>query len=279
MGACMGLSLDEIEAPLDDIAFLSRSNHRIAVLTELAEGPRTRRKLREAVGVSRPTLGRVLAGFEERSWIARDGDVYAVTPIGRVLVEEFTDLMGTVEALQELGELAPRLPLEEMDFDLRRLADATITTPSPRDATAHVRREEALAEQAEEIRFFCNSAHPHMMRVYRDRIVEQGQRLEGVIAGDAMDAAADDPEMRDLLRDMIASDRTTIHRYDGTFPAMVGVLGETAVITPLGRSGLPLGMIETDDEVVFEWVEATIDAYKADAEEITVAAFGMAFTS
>ena len=32
----MGLSLDELDPPLDDIAFLSRSNNQIAVLEELA---------------------------------------------------------------------------------------------------------------------------------------------------------------------------------------------------------------------------------------------------
>lgn len=265
----MGLSLDEIEAPLDDIAFLARSNHRIAVLTELADGERTRRQLRDAVDVSRPTLGRVLEGFEERSWISQDDRHYALTPIGRVLAEEFTDLMDTVETLQELGELAPYLPLEAIDFDLRRLADARITTPTATDATAHVRREESLAERADEIRFFCNSAHPYMIEVYRDRVVEEGQRLDAVIAGDAIDAAGDDPEMRSLLEGLLASERTSIHRYDGTFSAMVGVLGETAVINALDGSGVPRGIVETDDEVVRAWVEETIDVHKAEAEEIT----------
>lgn len=265
----MGLSLDEIEAPLDDIAFLARSNHRIAVMTELADGERTRRELRDAVDVSRPTLGRVLEGFEERSWVSRDDRRYALTPIGQVIVEEFGELMDTVETLQEIGELAPHLPLEAIDFDLRRLAEARITTPTATDSTAHVRREEMLAERADEIRFFCNAAHPYMIEVYRDRVVEDGQRLEAVIAGDALDAAGDDPEMRSLLDDLLASERTSVHRYDGAFSAMVGVLGETAVITPIDGSGRPLGIIETDDEVIRDWVEETIDVHKAQAEEIT----------
>lgn len=267
----MGLSLDEIEPPLDDVAFLSRSTHRIDVLAELADGRRTRRDLRDAVDVSRPTLGRVLDGFQERGWISKDGREYTLTPVGELMLDAFTDLTDVVETVQKLGELAPYLPLEEMDFDLRRLADARIVTPSATDSTAHVRREEALAEQAEEIRFLCNAAHPYMMEVYRDRVVEDGQRLEAVIAGDALDAAGDDPEMRPLLSDLTASDRTTIHRYDGSFSAMVGVLDGTAVINPIDESGLPCGLVETDDDLVRAWVEATIDAHKAEAEEITAA--------
>lgn len=266
----MGLSLDEIDPPLDDIAFLSRSNHRVDVLTELARDERTRRDLRETTGVSRPTLGRVLDGFQERGWISNEGREYALTPLGRLLVEEFSDLMNTVETIQELSELAPRLPLEELDFDLRLLAEARITTPSPTDATAHVRREEELAECAKNIRFFCNSAHPHTVKVYRDRVVEDGQQLEAIIAGEAMDAASDDPEMEASLQDLLASERTTIYRYDGIVPVMVGLLDDTAIIQPLDDAGIPCALIETDNRVIRTWVKETIDSHQSEAEKITI---------
>lgn len=64
------------DAPLDDIAFLARSAHRVGVLDALAEGQRERDQLRDATGASSPTLGRILADFEERHWVARDGRPY-----------------------------------------------------------------------------------------------------------------------------------------------------------------------------------------------------------
>lgn len=113
----MGLSLDELDSPLDDIAFLSRSNNRVAVLEALARDDQTRRELREATEVSRPTLGCVLDGFEERGWVANSGSGnghdYFLTPLGQVVAEEFTETMATVETVQKLRDLAPQIPFDE----------------------------------------------------------------------------------------------------------------------------------------------------------------------
>ena len=265
----MGLSLDAIDPPLDDIAFLSRSNHRVDALQELADGGRTRRELREATGTSQPTIGRVLDGFRERGWIAADGDAFVLTPLGRVLTDAFTDLMDTVRTVQDLHELDVQLPFDEVGFDLESLTEARITTPSQGDATKHVRREQELAERAERVRFFCNSAHPHTVAVYRDRVVEDGQRLEAVIAGEALGAAADDSVMRGHLHDLLASDRTTIYRYDGVVDVMLGILGDTAVIQPLDEAGNPRAIIDTDDQTIVDWVADRLASYRSEAEEIT----------
>jgi DNA-binding transcriptional ArsR family regulator len=118
------------------------------VLRELAREDRTRRELRDATGVSRPTLGRALAGFEERGRVAStgagNGRDYALTSLDRAVVEAFTDATATVETVQGLRDLAPRIPFDEPGLDPRDLADADVTTPSPTDATAHARRERAL---------------------------------------------------------------------------------------------------------------------------------------
>lgn len=266
----MGLSLDELDPPLDDIAFLSRSNNRNRVLVELAEGGRTRRELRDAIGTSQPTLGRVLDGFQERGWVTKDGREYSLTPFGRLLVEEFDDLMATVETIQQLRDLAPRLPLEEMDFDLRLLAEATITTPSPTDASAHFRREVELMERTERIRFLCNQAQPETVERYRDWVVESGGHLEATIAGDAIDAASTSAEMGPYLNDMLASDRATIYRYDGPVSIMLGLLDDTASIVPLDDNGVPWAFIESEHEPVKSWVADTLEAYREQAEEITI---------
>lgn len=269
----MGLSLDELDAPLDDIAFLSRSNNRVRVLDELRDCGRTRRELRESIDVSKPTLGRVLEGFEERDWIRTNGREYALTPIGRLLAEEFDGLMDTVETTQELRDLAPRLPLEEMDFDIRLLSEARITRPSPEDASAHVRREGALLEETERVSFLCNQAHPPTMAAYRDRVVEDGLSMEAIITGDAIDAAREDPAMRPHLRDLVESDRASIYRSDEPVSVMVGLLDDVVSIVPLDESGVPCAFVESRSDPVREWVSDTLADYRADAEVVTPDAF------
>lgn len=264
----MGLSVNELKPPLDDIAYLSRSNHRVDVLTELIDTGCTRRELRESVGVSQPTIGRILDGFQERGWIRQNGRHYTITSIGKIVGEAFNELMSTVDSVQALSELQSRLPLEEFGFDLRLLEDARITMPSPSDSSAHIRREEVLAEQAEEIRFFCNSAHLPTVRVYRDRVVEDGQSLEAIIAGEALEVASNHPAMAEALRDLLEADQSSIYRYDGVVPVMVGLLDETAVIAPLDEFGMACALIESEHAGIREWVVETIDSYRAEAEEI-----------
>lgn len=269
----MGLSLDEIDPPLDDVTFLSRSNNRVAVLSELQDAGRTRRELREAIGVSRPTLGRILEGFEERGWIANEDREYELTPLGRLLVEEFTDLMDTVEATQKLRDLAPMLPTDEMDFDLGALADATITTPSRGDVTAHSRRESELLERSERVRFLCNQAQPETVGRYRDWIVAEAGEFEAIICGDAIDAARADPEMDSYLRDMVATETASIYRYEGSLSVMLGLYDETATVVPLDDAGIPRALIECDEESVMAWVGDTIDAHRRRADEVTIESF------
>lgn len=261
----MGLSQNELEPPLDDISFLSRSNHRVDVLLALECEGRTRRELRDVTGSSQPTIGRILAGFLERGWIEETDREYRLTPLGRVIEREFSGLLASVRSVQTLHDLAPQLPFNEFDFDLDRLTNARITQPSVADATKHVRREQELAENAERIGFFCNSAHPHTVEVYRDRVVEDGQQLEAIIAGEAMDAAYADSEMRDYLQDLLASDRTTIYRYDGVVDLMIGLLDDVAVIQPIDAGGMAVAIIESTDDAVRTWVENEIDARRREA--------------
>lgn len=270
----MGLSLDELDPPLDDLAFLSRSNNRIAALRVLEREDLTRRELRDATGVSRPTLGRVLQGFEERGWVTNNGTGnghdYSLTPLGRVIVEEFTDVMDTVETVQQLRELAPRIPFDELGLDPRDLADAQITTPSPTDATAHTRREREVLERTTRILFLCNQAQPETVERYRNWVVEGDRELEAIISGAAIDAAMANEAMAAALDDMITADGVTIHRYEGSMSAMLGLFGEVASIVPLDDSGVPCAFVESTDETVRSAVADALERYRERSELVQV---------
>lgn len=270
----MGLTTDDLDTPLTDIAFLSRSANRIAVLTELARADRTRRDLRDAVDASRPTIGRILEGFEERGWVtntgAGNGHDYTLTSLGRVVVEEFTSLLTTVETVQQLRGFAPRIPFDELGLDPRDLASATITTPRPTDATAHTRRERELLARTDRILFLCNQAQPETVERYRDWVVSGGGTLEAIIAGDALDAAVADDEMGAHLADLINADAVTIHRYEGPVSAMLGRFEDVVSIVPLDDSGVPIAFIESDDDQVRAAVTDTLGRYRDRSEPLSV---------
>lgn len=255
--------IEPTESAIEDIAFLARSDHRVDVLTELADGERTRRELHDETGIIQPTLGRVLNGFEDREWIRKDGSTYRLTPFGAVLAEQFEEMVAVVDTMGVFREVSQWLPLDEMGFDLRRFGHARITTPSPTDATAHLRREEEFAVDADSLRHLCSSSFPPSIKSYRDRIVEDGQRFEAVITADALDAASAEPETAELVRDIAGADSATIYRYDGPVSYQLGVADDTALIVPLDDAGAPCAVIETEDDVIREWVADELDAYRS----------------
>jgi len=122
-----------MESALEEIEFLALSANRVEVLGPLAEGRHTRNELATATGASQATLGRILGDFKDRSWIRHDGSEYVATATGRLVAEGFTDLQEILETEgKKLRDIVDYLPTHAMDFDLRRLSDATITVP--RDA-------------------------------------------------------------------------------------------------------------------------------------------------
>ena len=262
-------AIETSASAVDDIAFLARSDHRVDVLGELAAGDRTRAELHEATGIIQPTLGRLLNDFEDRGWIRNGGSAYSLTPFGALLAEEFDELVGVVDTMRAFREVSRWLPLEEMDFDLRRFGRATVTTPSTTDATAHLRREEELAEGAGSLRHLCSSAFPPHIKTYRDRIVDGGQRFEAVITGDALDVAAAHPDAAGWVRDITTADTATVYRYDGPVSYQLGVADGTALIVPLDDAGAPCALIETEDDVIRAWVTDEIDAYRSRASPVS----------
>lgn len=259
--------------PLDDVEFLARSAHRVEVLRTLRSGPWTRPDLHDETGVSQPTLGRVLGSLEDRHWVERRGREYALTPLGEVLAAEFDDLLGTVETIQRLGGVIGLLPTDEMAFDVRRFASATITTPEPGDVLRHVRRAEEVLRDARDLRILADTIAPSSLEEGHDRVMDfpEGDLVfESIITGDAIDQTLAEPDLVGLIRDLVASGRAPIYRYDGTIPLTVVVADDTAVLFPTDEQGLPAALIETDDEAVRAWVAEQIDRFRDRAIRLTL---------
>ena len=257
--------------PLEDVAYLARSAHRVTALERLAGGPMTRRALHEATEISQPTLGRILDGFEERGWVECDrtaGRTYGLTPFGEVVAAEFEALLRTVNTMQRFRALAPMLPLQRMEFDLRHFADARITLPSGGDATAHMRREDELIADADAVRFLCSSSYGPGIKAYRDRVVGSDVEFEAVITADALDAAAADPESAEYVNDLAAAENATIHRYEGSLSLILGLIDDAVSIGPLDESGVPVAFIESRNPANRSWVESEFEAHLADAERV-----------
>jgi DNA-binding HxlR family transcriptional regulator len=84
---------------LEELVFLARSRHRVALLGALSREERTRRELEESTDISQPTLSRILSDFERRHWVTnKHNGAYTLTPLGSLLASAVED--GTAACVQ-----------------------------------------------------------------------------------------------------------------------------------------------------------------------------------
>lgn len=140
-----------MDSPNEEIEFLVRSDHRVAVLETLADRPRDRTELRSATGASRSTMGRVLSAFEDRRWVVRNGRTYELTVLGAFVADRLEELRDAMRLERTLRDVAQWLPYEIDGFSVDLFTDAVVSHPGPGYPYRPVERIEHLLDEAETV--------------------------------------------------------------------------------------------------------------------------------
>ncbi|TYT60316.1 helix-turn-helix transcriptional regulator [Natrialba swarupiae] len=250
-----------MESSLEEIEFLALSANRVDVLRLLSEDRHTRRELAEATGASQATLGRILGDFDERSWVKRDGSEYVATATGQLVSAGFTDLQEILETERTLRDIVEFLPTESLSFDLRRLSNATITTPSQTRPNAPLQRLLELLEGAEEVRTVSHAFNEQTLSVVRERTRADEQTFEGVFSRSAIEALSEESELRRRLEDLLEADRAGVRITDEEVPLAVMVVDDVVYLLLRDDQGILRASVDVEDELVRSWATETIEEY------------------
>jgi predicted transcriptional regulator len=250
-----------MESALEEIEFLALSENRVQVLQRLADGRRTRSVLAEETGASQATLSRVLGDFEDRSWIVQDGDEYVATATGRLVATGFTDLLEIMETEGELRGIVEYLPTHAMDFDLQRLADAQITHPTQTRPNAPLKRLLDLLRESESVRAFSHAFNEGSLTVVEERVTAGEQSFQAVLSGSAVEAVADDTELRSQLERLLRTEDASIRLREEGIPLAVTIVDDTVHLLLRDESGVLRASLDTDDPAVRSWANDTYDHY------------------
>jgi predicted transcriptional regulator len=256
-----------MESALEEIEFLALSSNRVELLRLLAEAPRTRSDLAATTGASQATLGRILHDFEERSWVRRESGAYEATATGRLVADGFTDLLDILETEAELRDIVEYLPTDALGFDLRRLADATITVPTQTRPNAPLQRALDLVRDADEYRVFSHAFNEQSLRAIRERTTDGGT-FEGVFSRSAIDALADDSELRRRLASLLDAEGAEVRIREEEIPVAVTIADEVVHLLLRDADGVLRASVETDDPVVRSWAEDAFERYWETASPI-----------
>lgn len=252
-----------MESALEEIEFLALSANRVDVLRLLSERAHTRNELASETGASQATLGRILSDFQDRSWIRRVGSEYMATATGELVASGFTDLQDIIETERRLRDVVDYLPAEAMGFDLKRLADATITTPSQTRPNAPLSRLLELLEDTTDVQTVSHAFNEQTLTVVQERTATGAQTFNGVFSQRAIEALAADTALRDRLETLLETDNASIRVRNGDVPLAVMILDDVVYLLLRDEHGVLRASIDTDDAAVRAWAQETIDDYWA----------------
>lgn len=201
-----------LEPSLDDIEFLARSAHRVVVLAALDEHPCERSELSEVTGASAPTMGRILADFQERRWIDRDGPTYELTQLGEFVVDRFLDLCEAMSTERTLRDVWQWLPREMEGFTVDLFTDAVVSYPGPGYPYEPVERAAELIGGTDRMAGFGTAVIKSGSLETVCGAVIDGLELEYVFTPATFETTVEwNPE---VIRDTIACENCTVFVYD-----------------------------------------------------------------
>lgn len=256
-------------ATLDDVEFLVGSANRLAVLDAISAVPRARHELREVTDASRVTLSRVLSDLEERNWIVRTGETYETTTEGAVVAAEFARLFANVEAIDGLADALGWLPVDEFDFELASLAEASLIASTDRDLTAAITHTADRVREATRVRNVATGISSEVADAYLEAAAHDDRSLETVVHASVFDAAAPDGETGRRLRAMVEAENLAVRRFDGAEPpVMLTVCDDVVLLCGRSDSRSPPEGVESTNGAVRAWADSYFESLRCEAKMV-----------
>lgn len=250
------------ETPIDDIAYLARSEHRGPTLIALTVRPRSRSELWEMTGVSESTIRRTLSEFENRDWVFRDGYQYEATQLGAFVASAMADFIDRVETERKLRDVWRLLPNEETGFIIDMCSDATVTVADPEDPTRPITRFCSLLEETDRLRFtgldvaMLDSCKHELC----ERIVEG---METELINPPRVANYIRSNCPDLFSEALDSGNLDLRLHDELPPFGVSIFDKRVAITGYDREGITVRvLVDTDGTDARDWAESTFTSHR-----------------
>ncbi len=256
------------DSPTGDIAYLTRSEHRIPALVALTERPRTRSELCELTGVSSSTMRRTLDEFEDRTWIRKEGYQYVATRLGEAIASAMADLLDRAETERKLRDVWQWLPGAIKEFPIETWAELTVTVADPEAPYRPVSRFESLVRTTSTLRFLRPEValmDPCFDVLYR--LVDDGVDITLIDRPPCHTYFISTYPERSAT--MLEQDNFTVMAHDDLPPHGTGILDDCVTISCYEQnSGTVQAVIDTDVPVAREWAQSVYDRYAADARPV-----------
>lgn len=249
-------------SPIDDIAYLARSEHRAPTLVALSARPRSRSELWEMTGVSSSTIRRTLGEFEDRNWIRKDGYQYEATPLGAYVASAVAELIDRIEIERKVRDVWQWLPDEESGLTIEMCADAVVTVAEADNPYAPVNRFLTLIRETDHFRFVGTDIA--IFEPYRDEFCQRvidGMQTEIIDPPSvAMYYRSTYPH---LFAETLESGNLTMLLHDELPPYGIGIFDQRVAVCGHDSDSVTVRvLLDTGSEDAREWAESKFDFYR-----------------
>lgn len=260
---------NSMESPLEGIAFLARSENRVAVLRSIVDAPRTRGELRDELDVPRTTLARILNEFEGRGLTTSDGRRYDSTPAAEEILAKFLPLLETMEAIRHLDEAIDWLPPPARALDVRHFRDADVTTSQTRNPSEPFDYALEMIRSSSSLRFLAFTAAPRYVEAFRDRAAGEEWDAEGVMEAGFFESIREEGDRMSAWYDLADVAATFVHH--DRVPISMFVLDESVLVwlgdRRVGKMDV-YGILESSNPAVQSWAESLYEEYRERADPL-----------
>ena len=252
---------------IERISYLARAESRVRVLNRLSTAePVDRRELCASLSLSRSAVVRAVDSLEDRGWVAVEADRVRLTPVGRLVIEEFLDLVGSIETITDLAPFLEWFPLSEYDLDATDLQDGTVTVALDGDPYAPAREHTNRIRTADRFRALLPSIGQDAITEAHRGIVA-GELESTLIVSPAVERRIQSDQFAPQFEEMLSTGRLTVLVAE-SIPFFLGLADDrTTQIGVEDDDGLPRALLDTSNERVRSWGEELFTDYRRSASD------------
>ena len=254
---------------IEGVHFLTQSPVRIRILELLYENEEMlKHDLKDRVDAARVTVRRNVDALEERDLIVATGQTRELTPLGEVVVEDVLPAVRVADVVERLRPFIRWFPEDDLEFDLRALADAKIVVSDTSDPYAPVNRHLEVMQTATQFRWLLPAVGLQPIMIARDCVVEDGTDHEMVVDEAVAETLRAESAYQSVVSDLLSADNCRLF-VAGEIAYYLGLCETCVQIGVEDNSGLPRALVETDATDVREWAERSYDQYRRQATPFT----------
>lgn len=251
---------------LQDLATLSGSDHRMAILRTLEEDSRDVATLRDELDIPRATVRHNLTRLSERGMVERARGEYRLTTFGRRIRGHVDDCLATMSTVRNLAPFLDLLPPDVFQYDLSRLDGARVTTAEPSAPHAPMERLVDCIADTDHIRMLVPVTAPPLVEACYREVVEKGHQLEIIVQETVLSRLHE--RFGQQCAEGFETGRYRIGKYGATVPFALALLDDRValgghddqnVLRCLVDHDSP-GAVQLGEEIYAEY-EAQVDCF------------------